>query len=341
MAFLMNRKNDSKKVSFLTIIIPVYNVERYLPMCLNSVICQGLEDYEVVLVNDGSTDESGNICDEYASKHSNFSVIHQENMGVAAARNCGIAEAKGEYLMFLDSDDFLVPNTIAPLLKLAQQKHLDVIGFSYEEVSEDAVELSRERLEDSKKIEIFKGVEYIAHHNYPAQVWWYLVRRELLVSNGLTMPVGHVLEEAAFNMRLFLCAERIAQVPDVIYCYRNRINSIMRNSNKGHCIKMLSEYLYAANDINDVLANNRDLLDDESFERCRSRRDSYVFFGAIRALKLGKDKEYFAISKKESLYPFKRMSKTDYPGAKYSILHWLMHHACLWYNLGTIYRFFK
>ena len=96
----------------LTIIIPVYNVERYLPMCLESIVQQHLSDYEVIMVDDGSTDGSGAICDEFAEHYPEFRVIHNGNGGVAAARNRGIEEAKGEYILFLDSDDFLVPDAI-------------------------------------------------------------------------------------------------------------------------------------------------------------------------------------------------------------------------------------
>lgn len=102
----------------LSLIIPVYNVERYLPMCLESVVQQGLEDYEAILVDDGSTDGSSKICDEYAARYPQFRVIHQENQGLALARNRGISEARGEYILFLDSDDFLVPESIGKCLRM-------------------------------------------------------------------------------------------------------------------------------------------------------------------------------------------------------------------------------
>ena len=96
-------------------------MKRYLPVCLESVVRQGLEEYEVVLVVDAATDGSGQICDEYAACHPQFRVIHQENQGVASARNRGVSEAKGKYLFFLDSDDFLVPDSVAPLLLVVKQ----------------------------------------------------------------------------------------------------------------------------------------------------------------------------------------------------------------------------
>ena len=121
----------------ISVIVPIYNVERYLPACLESIVQQFIEDYEAILVNDGSTDSSGVICDEYAAKHPQFRVIHQENQGVASARNRGVSEARGEYILFLDSDDFLVPNSMSGLLDLANKNELDVLGFSLINVTDD------------------------------------------------------------------------------------------------------------------------------------------------------------------------------------------------------------
>ncbi|GIM55028.1 glycosyltransferase family 2 protein [Capnocytophaga cynodegmi] len=123
-------KNDQMLFS---VIIPVYNVEKYLPECVNSVLNQNFLDYEMILVNDGSTDNSGNICDEYAKKYSNIKVIHKENGGLSDARNFGIKEAKGDYLMFLDSDDFWQgTNILSDLSKVIENEDPDVIlhGFT-------------------------------------------------------------------------------------------------------------------------------------------------------------------------------------------------------------------
>ena len=128
-----------KEIS-ISIIIPVYNVERYLPVCLESIVQQSMDDYEVILVDDGSTDSSGPICNEYADRHPQFRVIHQQNQGISAARNAGVVESKGKYLLFLDSDDFLVPNSLSKLLELANKNDLDVLGFNLIYVAEDCNE---------------------------------------------------------------------------------------------------------------------------------------------------------------------------------------------------------
>ncbi len=323
----------------LSIIIPVYNVERYLPVCLESIVQQHLADYEVIMVDDGSTDGSGAICDEFAERYPEFRVIHKENGGVSAARNRGIEEAKGEYILFLDSDDFLVPDAIKPLLELAGDNKLDVLGFGYRVVPENVASAPPADTEEPQHIQILDGFEYISRYNYTAQVWWYLVRRELLIKNNLRLPVGHVLEEAAFNMRLFLMSKCLAQVPNVAYCYRNRASSIMHIADKEHVSKMLADYIFAASSMNEAIEEYRDKLHGECYERCRTRRDSYVMFGALRAFKLGKVKEYLQEAKRNNLYPFKKLSEVDYPGLKFKLLQWCVSKPRLLMTLSHIYRF--
>ncbi len=325
----------------ISVIVPVYNVERYLPACLESIVQQHLSDYEVIMVDDGSTDGSGAICDEFVERYPQFKVIHKGNGGVSAARNRGIEVANGEYILFLDSDDFLVPDAIKPLLELARDNNLDVLGFSYLTVPEETTFAPEVSFETPQKLEVLNGYDYIARFNYTAQVWWYLVRRELLIKNNLQLPVGHVLEEAAFNMRLFLKAERLAQVPNVAYCYRNRASSIMHNADEEHVSKMLDDYIFAASSMNEAIEEYRDKLHGECYERCRTRRDSYVLFGAIRAFKLGKVKEYLKDAKNKKLYPFERLSEKDYPGAKFKVLHWLVTKPRLWRLLSSVYCIFR
>ena len=186
--------------------------------------------------------------------------------------------------------------------------------------------------------EVLNGYDFIARFNYTAQVWWYLVRRELLIKKNLLLPVGHVLEEAAFNMRLFLKAERLAQVPNVAYCYRNRPSSIMHNADEEHVSKMLDDYIFAASSMNEAIEEYRDKLHGECYERCRTRRDSYVLFGAVRAFKLGKVKEYLQKAKEQELYPINRLSEVDYPGFKFKLLHWFVSKPWLWNALSKIYN---
>ena len=121
----------------ISIIIPVYNVEKYLRVCLDSVINQSYSDYEVILVDDGSTDSSPAICDEYCQKDSRFTVIHQENMGLASARNTGIRAAKGQYLYFIDSDDCIHPDLLKLMVSAAESYDANLVQVDLASVPED------------------------------------------------------------------------------------------------------------------------------------------------------------------------------------------------------------
>ena len=115
----------------LSIIIPVYNCSKYINKCIDSIINQKGVDYEILLIDDGSTDTSGNICDLYANKHKNIMVYHKENEGVSAARNTGIDKCRGEYITFVDSDDFLEPNALSLKLKKLIELNVDIVIGSF------------------------------------------------------------------------------------------------------------------------------------------------------------------------------------------------------------------
>lgn len=324
----------------ISIIIPVYNVERYLPACLESVVQQQLDDCEVIVVDDGATDGSAGICDDFAARHPQFRVIHQANLGVAAARNRGIEEARGEYVVFLDSDDFLVPGAIGPLLAKAQECDLDVLVFRYVDVPEDATDVPAfEGV--SEPVEVLDGIDFVAKHNFVTGCVVYLVKREHLGSNRIVFPAGHMIEDAGFSMRVYLCARRVAQTECVAYCYRYCPTSITHNKSRHHLRRILGDFLYAASDIDAIIKEHRGRMSENCYERCRTRRDSFVFMGAVRALKQGQVGEYLAGAKRLGLYPFKRMSRTDYPDAKFTVLTWMMQHPWLWNFLSKIYRVVK
>lgn len=133
----MKKAHHKGDNSLISIIIPVYNVEKYLRVCLDSVINQSYSDYEVILVDDGSTDSSPAICDKYCSKDNRFQVIHQENMGLASARNTGIRAAKGDYMYFIDSDDCIHPDLLKIMVSAAESYDANLVQVDLASVPED------------------------------------------------------------------------------------------------------------------------------------------------------------------------------------------------------------
>ena len=137
----------------LTVVIPVYNVEKYLKRCIESILIQEWKNYDILLVNDGSTDNSPQICDDYAKAYDFISVIHKKNGGLSAARNTGISHAEGEYVYFPDSDDWIEPDTFMALAEVVESQKFDIISFNREFVKgeEDAI------VSDSLVTQVFEG----------------------------------------------------------------------------------------------------------------------------------------------------------------------------------------
>ena len=219
----------------LSIIVPVYNVEQYIRPCVDSIFRQGLdeEDFEVILVNDGTLDNSFGIIDDLISKHSNITIIEQDNQGLSAARNTGLSCAIGDYILFLDSDDLLIPHSLPSLLSLsANMPDLIVGGF---------VKMDNERINSSnntdfytdKNVEEKSGEELFLKDFNPQQcyVWRTLYRREFLEINQLRFIPGIYFEDVPFTTECYLKADRCIKTSLLFYIYRQRPGSIVSSIN--------------------------------------------------------------------------------------------------------------
>ena len=129
-------------MTIFSIIIPIYNVEKYLTECIESVLNQSFKSFEVILVNDGSPDNCGKICDEFAEKDKRIHVIHKANGGLSDARNAGMRVMTGEFVYFLDSDDYIVDNAIERMVSVITEKRADAVSFGYIKIDDDEKELS-------------------------------------------------------------------------------------------------------------------------------------------------------------------------------------------------------
>ena len=211
----------------ISVIIPVYNVAAYLPQCLDSVLGQDHEDLEVIVVDDGSTDSSGAICDQYAAKDPRVRVIHQTNAGAAAAKNAALRVATGEYLSFVDSDDYLEPNVYGHMLRVLQTTQADAAQFSFREVY---VNRQEEKLLDMGCPEMDSKtylVRFTKDWSCPL-LWNKLYRREIF--DGVFFEEGHKIDDEYFTYQGFLGARRVAFDTRIVYNYRRRRSSVMASS---------------------------------------------------------------------------------------------------------------
>ena len=139
----------------LTVVIPVYNVEKYLNRCLESILIQEWKNYDIIMVDDGSTDRSPQICDDYVKAYDFISVIHKENGGLSDARNTGLSQAKGEYVYFPDSDDWLEPDTFIALAEALESQKFDIISFNREFIKGEEDVIISDPVENTEKREQF------------------------------------------------------------------------------------------------------------------------------------------------------------------------------------------
>lgn len=215
----------------ISIIIPVYNVAPFLKECVDSVIFQTYSNLEIILVDDGSTDESGDLCDQYAVKDGRITVLHQRNMGLSCARNSGIELADGKYIFFLDSDDYIHPQLIESLYNILVQNVADIAFCAHQSVQEkEKVEFQFINSCDASVIETITGQECIRRFQSDDSidmivVWNKLYKREYF--ENLRFPAGKVHEDEFVTYKILYPLEKCYYVKSKMYYYRNRSGSIV------------------------------------------------------------------------------------------------------------------
>ena len=261
----------------LSFIVPVYNVAPYLHKCVDSLLAQDYEDYEIILVDDGSTDRSGQLCDDYARrvesgmwKVENIRVIHQKNGGLSAARNAGVKTAKGEYICFVDSDDYWQPNVLACLMAQIERDNLDVLRFKYQHVrikNEGKNELTNEReyevfnpykrdhrLENDYSEVPTDGVSFLnSRMNTQCYAVMFILRRDMIVNHKFEtlnhkseiddclFTEGIYFEDTDWTPRMLVKAQRVASTNTVVYNYLQREGSITKAVNRSKQQKVLDD----------------------------------------------------------------------------------------------------
>lgn len=209
----------------VSIVVPIYNAEKYLRQCLDSILSQSYDDWECILVDDGSNDDSARICDEYVDKSSRFLVFHKINAGVSSARNFGIEKASGEYLIFLDSDDFLEKNCLKNLLSRKYIPDLTIFAFSKVQ-SGNVVGIKKLEATFSDEPEQVKEILLsMKADSYTSEAfcfpWNKLFRLTLIKENDVKFPLDiHLREDEIFMYRYLNFCKSLEILPEPLYFYR-------------------------------------------------------------------------------------------------------------------------
>lgn len=247
----MPAKNSSFDGPFFSVIVPIYNVQQYVRQCIDSVLRQSFQDFELILVDDGSTDQGGEICQEYIDKgekrgpkpsivsqnskkvnsgRSKTYYFYQKNAGLSAARNTGIKHARGEYLIFLDGDDYLTEGALESI-KNGIEPGLDLLRYQAEEVFGDGriMKYGEEGFSTIPGVEAFPK---LAHYHYTENAWLYAYRREFFIQNDFRYAEGCIAEDFGLTPLVIAKAKSVKSISDICYNYRQREGSIMHDPAK-------------------------------------------------------------------------------------------------------------
>lgn len=214
----------------LSIIVPGQNVEAYIGKCLDSLLDQDISssDYEIIIVNDGSTDRTKEIVEGYVSSHSNVILINQQNKGLSGARNSGVNVARGLYVMYIDSDDYIEKNVLGGLLAQAERDNLDVLRYNYRNVNEDykvIVPKRNNKLYVDYSGDVTDGFSFLTHRlGYACYAWQFLMKVE--IAKNVLFKEGIYFEDTEWAPRMLNEAKRVASTDVVVYNYMKRTNSI-------------------------------------------------------------------------------------------------------------------
>lgn len=241
----------------LTFIVTVYNTENLIARCMDSLFAQELpsDDYEILLVDNGSTDSSGKVCDDFKAKYPNVTVLHLENLGAGASRNSGVLAAKGEYIWYIDSDDTIEPNVCKGLLEKAFNDKLDVLAFDFELAYEDAnLNITRKEVHSiscDNPGKVLTGEEFMLQTGMPSAQWCSLYRRQFLLDEGLEFIERICYEDQDYTPRAYFLAKRAAFVPVMVYNYVQRAGSITKRTDLQE--QRASDYLKVCDSLHDFV----------------------------------------------------------------------------------------
>lgn len=249
----------------VSIIVPIYNVEKYLDRCMMSLLSQTLKDIEIIMVDDGSPDNCPNLCDEYKKKDSRVKVVHKKNEGLGYARNSGLDVASGEYVAFVDSDDFVEDSMYAKLYNAAVSEKADVaycnhfifhtatnhVGTPYAPVEESITFRGSEVVDEVMKNMIASAPEATTERKYYMSVWRGIFRRSVIGDLRFESERDYLSEDIIYQVAVLQCASVVTFVHDRLYYYRENEISLTHAYRKDRVEKSIALY----ERLNDIVCN--------------------------------------------------------------------------------------
>lgn len=272
----------------LSYVIPMYNVENDVIMCLESIYRQGLpiNTFEVICIDDGSHDKTYDVVAAFGKEKNNLVLRKIQNSGQSVARNMGLEIAKGEYIYFVDSDDFLADGMLSNFLDRVVKRNADMVFVDYSEGPIETLSSTASHADYSDQ-EITDGRTYFLHNFVHNSLWTVLLRRNFLMENHLRFPEGRFCEDGMFMINCICHAETCTRYSVDVYRYVHRANSTVNNMNRDHQMKMIDDFEYTIDYLNQFI-QDKSLQDNPDFLKALvDRRNGYTFFLQIRMIRAG------------------------------------------------------
>lgn len=227
----------------ISVIVPVYNVEKYLPQCLDSLLRQTYKNLEIILVDDGSTDRSGEICEEYAQKDTRIRVIHQKNAGAGAAKNTGLKTARGEYIALFDSDDYLENHIYERMLSVMNRCCADAVQCMFTKLyANGCVEAKYKFKQPTQRILTNREYLFELLYDWKYSIFANKLFKAELVKN-IYFPEGRAIDDEFFTYKVMAKAKRIVNITEPLFNYRIRQSSVMQDTKKERILLDRLDYL--------------------------------------------------------------------------------------------------
>lgn len=238
----------------ISIIVPAYNVEKYIDECLKSLLSQTYKDIEIIVVNDGSTDKTEDVIKKYLLEYSNIIYVYQENKGVSEARNLGLKKANGEFIYYIDPDDYIEKETLELMHKKMVETNSDIVICGHKSFYDDKDE-TEYKLYNVKEDEVYNNeycIDLMLNYEMRGYVWDKLFKKKDLIENNFLFESGRYIQDWFPIFKQIYLAKRITFINKPLYNYRLRESSTVHKKNK----KLLDDFCYAFDNINNFIINN-------------------------------------------------------------------------------------
>ncbi|MGI9546758.1 MAG: glycosyltransferase family 2 protein [Flavobacteriaceae bacterium] len=334
----------------LSVLIPMHNASDYIERCLTSIYQQGIQerDFEVIIIDDGSTDNSVELVARFQESHSNVNLFREKNIGAYATRNKLLELAKGTFIYCMDADDYLAYDNLSKLLNTAFEEELELICFDTKVTSSEDDFRSEIPISPGYRPKISTGMDFIREHpNHRVEIWWYLIQREFLERKELVFDNNQYNADVIFTLKLLIKSNRVGYAPFSIHRYYQSPNSLMRHSDPYKKKRLLISFYSMVKDLNtyvDSVSNTSNGISEDIVEILKKRRDHFSFYFLVKLTGAGLSIDCLK-RKVKSLKQLKVYPLGTYIGntnsLKYQFLNLMINNEQVLFPLARLNRFIK